>query len=281
MSGKYIVAAFFLLCALAPVPRAFGQGACSVVYLDKKQVPMAELGCYGVPVTVKTGPVKLPGICLTGVRSGTRAAANKLQTGDVVMKINGLAVPTPKALNDIMINLKNSIVNIDYGRLKNGKFQMHRQEFLQVASHANAYASRPVTDLENFMYTLVDADRKKKGLKGLKLSSGLAKMARSHADDMAKRNYTGHVTPEGRGTVERYKMSGLKMEGGITENCAYPFAQPNPLDMVRSGEEQLMRSEDHRANIMHPDIVAAGIGIAYRRDGGLMIVQVFSSAPIP
>lgn len=281
MSGRYIAAALFLLLAVTPVPRAFAQGSCAVVYVDKKQVPIDELGCYGVPVMVKTGPLKLPGICLTGVRSGTRAAANKLQTGDVVMKINGLAVPTPKALNDTMINLKNSIVNIDYGRLKNGKFQMHRQEFLQVASRANAYATRTVTDLENFMYTLVDADRKTKGLRGLRRSSGLARMARSHADDMAKRNFTGHVTPEGRGTVERYKMSGLKMEGGITENCAYPAAQSNPLDMVRSGERQLMGSEEHRANIMHPDIVAAGIGIAYRRDGGLTIVQVFSSAPIP
>jgi uncharacterized protein YkwD len=67
----------------------------------------------------------------------------------------------------------------------------------------------------------------------------------------------------------------------IAENCHYPYPQANPLDMVREAEKTLMDSPEHSVSIINPDYECMGVGIAYRRDGGLMVVQEFSAQKHP
>jgi Uncharacterized protein with SCP/PR1 domains len=152
---------------------------------------------------------------------------------------------------------------------------------LQNSNQKNQFASRSVADLESLMYQLIDEDRRKKGLTKLRQSSTLARMARSYADDMAKRGFMGHKDPEGRGPIERAKLLGIRPQSVIAENCDYPYPQANGLDMVREAESSLMASPDHSVSILNPDYECYGVGIAFRRDGGLMVVQEFSAQSHP
>lgn len=121
---------------------------------------------------------------------------------------------------------------------------------------------------EEAMLALVNRERTSRGLEPLVMDPELVLVARAHAEDMFKRGYFAHDTPEGVDPFQRMDAA----------NIQYRLAGENlalapTLDMAHNG---LMNSPGHRANILKDGFRKVGIGVL---DGGLygkMFVQEFT-----
>jgi uncharacterized protein YkwD/uncharacterized membrane protein required for colicin V production len=121
---------------------------------------------------------------------------------------------------------------------------------------------------EQGMLALVNQERTSRGLGALQMDDELVQLARSHADDMFKRGYFAHVTPEGKDPFARMHDAGINF-GAAGENLALAPT----LDIAHEG---LMNSPGHRANILNTQFHKIGIGVL---DGGIygkMFVQEFT-----
>lgn len=122
---------------------------------------------------------------------------------------------------------------------------------------------------EEAMINLVNMERTQRGLKPLKFDSGLREVARGHSEDMFKRGYFSHYSPDGESVADRADKIGVKYLV-IGENLAYAPT----LELAHKG---LMNSQGHRENILSTDFNKVGIGVM---DGGIygkMFTQVFSN----
>ena len=122
---------------------------------------------------------------------------------------------------------------------------------------------------EQLMIDLVNKERTSRGLNALSLDTRLKDVARSHSEDMFKRGYFSHYSPEGETVADRATKAGVDFLV-IGENLAYA---PN-VELAHKG---LMNSEGHRANILSQDYGRVGIGVI---DGGVygkMFTQVFTN----
>lgn len=132
--------------------------------------------------------------------------------------------------------------------------------------HATArFSIRP--DLEYQMLLLVNAERKKKGLKLLNIDEELKKVARAHSADMLTRGYFSHMTPEGKDPFYRMKKAGITYKKA-GENLAY-------ASTLAEAHKGLMNSPSHRAAILNKSFGRIGIGIVDGGKNGLMISQEF------
>ena len=93
------------------------------------------------------------------------------------------------------------------------------------------------------MLALVNEERTSRGLNALEMDDALREVARKHADDMFKRGYFSHDTPEGVDPFERMRRDGIRF-GLAGENLALAPT----LDTAHEG---LMNSPGHLANIMN------------------------------
>lgn len=250
------------------------------------QEAIPDFAAYGYGFTFKFHHMlTYTGTFLTYVKPGSSAARCGLRPKDIVYRINHVNTPNPTALKSVLKSNKGLPKRIEYFRTTARGYEVKVTETDDVRKFTDQFGREvkrsSQSEMEDYLITLVNQDRNKNGLSGtLKKSSGLSRMARSYADDMAKRNFHGHTDPEGRDPWARAKLAGIRSIN-IRENCAYPFPDPNSLSMVKSGEAQLMESPEHKVSIVQPDNVCVGCGIAYRKDGGLMIVQIFSPDDIP
>lgn len=122
---------------------------------------------------------------------------------------------------------------------------------------------------ENIMLDLVNKERVSRGLKALVFDERLRTIARVHSEDMFKRGYFSHYSPEGLTVADRASNAGIDFLV-IGENLAY-------APSVELAHKGLMNSEGHRANILSEDYGKVGIGAI---DGGVygrMFTQVFSN----
>ncbi len=121
---------------------------------------------------------------------------------------------------------------------------------------------------EQAMLDLMNQERTSRGLVPLAMDPELRLLARSHADDMFKRGYFSHETPEGIDPFKRMEKVNIRF-GLAGENLALAPT----LDIAHTG---LMNSPGHRANILKDGFRKVGIGVL---DGGLygkMFVQEFT-----
>ena len=122
---------------------------------------------------------------------------------------------------------------------------------------------------EKVMIGLVNKERVSRGLKSLTFEVKLESVARSHSEDMFKRGYFSHFSPEGETVADRANKLNIEYIV-IGENLAFAPS----LDLAHTG---LMNSPGHRANILSVDYNKIGIGVM---DGGVygkMFTQVFSN----
>lgn len=109
------------------------------------------------------------------------------------------------------------------------------------------------TGIRNDIFTLLNSERQSRGLSILSCDATLSNIAQAHAEDMNRRNYFSHVTPEGKTHSDRIR------EGGSTytyvgENLAYG------QNSGRAVVEKWMNSPPHRANILRGEFTTMGIG---------------------
>jgi len=119
----------------------------------------------------------------------------------------------------------------------------------------------------------VNAERARRGLKALTFSPRLAVIARGHSYDMAIRHYRGHNSPEGSTPADRVR--GIDVEAKLVAENIY-VDDYHKLDSL--GARTLkgwLDSPEHRANLLSPDFVETGIGIARSNDGLTYVTQDF------
>ncbi len=128
-------------------------------------------------------------------------------------------------------------------------------------------AAEPMPQLEQDMLGLVNQERATAGLPPLQMDTELTAVARTHSNDMFRRGYFSHKTPEGITPFDRIKA------GGITYLIAGEnLAHAPTLQVAHTG---LMNSPGHRENILRPEFGRVGIGILDGGSRGLMITQNF------
>lgn len=135
----------------------------------------------------------------------------------------------------------------------------------RIVHATNRFSVRP--DLESQMLVLVNAERRKLGLKLLAGDEQLKKVARAHSADMLTRGYFSHQSPEGKDPFDRMKQAGISYRHA-GENLAY-------APTLTEAHKGLMKSPGHRAAILNKSFGRIGIGIVDGGKNGLMISQEF------
>jgi len=119
----------------------------------------------------------------------------------------------------------------------------------------------------------VNAERARRGLKPLKFSPRLAVVARGHSYDMAIRHYRSHNSPEGSTPADRVRGVGVEA-AAVAENI-YVDDYHKLESLGARALEGWLESPEHRANLLSPDFVETGIGIARSNDGLTYVTQDF------
>lgn len=132
--------------------------------------------------------------------------------------------------------------------------------------------------IQQLALTLVNRDRTAAGLPPMRLDAQMSQVAQTHAEDMLRRNYFSHYSPEGRGPNER--LAAVGVVGYPAENIVMDedsrFNRPNIL-VLEDFQSRWMQSERHRRNLMNPNYQKFGYGFALNpRNGRTFAVQMFS-----
>ncbi|MCA9938975.1 MAG: CAP domain-containing protein [Anaerolineales bacterium] len=111
----------------------------------------------------------------------------------------------------------------------------------------------------------------------------LANIARGHSQDMLQRQYVAHVTPEGVTAAQRLDQGHIRYLA-CGENIGIVYGEASHgeqgLHEIHDAFMNQPRSlSNHRGNLLNPIWTHVGIGIAYSRDGTLVVTQNFISAP--
>ena len=101
----------------------------------------------------------------------------------------------------------------------------------------------------------VNQHRALNGVPAVRLEKRLTGAAQAHAEDMVRRDYLDHRSPDGRGMQDRAVAAGYPWRL-IAENVAAGLS--SPVSTVNSW----MTSPGHRDNLLGADYVDAGIGYA-------------------
>jgi uncharacterized protein YkwD len=106
----------------------------------------------------------------------------------------------------------------------------------------------------------------------LEWSEETAKVARFHAENMAKFGFFSHVGLDGKMVDERADYFGVKKWRAIGENIAYIRGYEKPTEVA---VEKWLLSASHRENLLSSRWKETGIGIAVTDNGTFYFTQVF------
>src|SRR5918999_4092295 len=133
------------------------------------------------------------------------------------------------------------------------------------ASCANASAvptTVSMAAIRSSTLCLLNAERRRRGLRPLRRDRRLARAARRHARDMDARNYFNHTSRSGASFVDRIRRAGyLRGARGwsVGENLAWGTGGlGTPQAIVRAW----MNSPGHRDNILNGRFREIGVGIS-------------------
>ena len=153
---------------------------------------------------------------------------------------------------------------------------------LAVAWAGPALAKPSAAPLDSFSLAqraieLTNEQRAAAGLAPLAWNGNLASSAAAYAQDMAARDYFSHHSPEGTTPVDRNRDAGYPSQWWglyVGENLARGYTSSEDV-MVG-----WMASESHRANVLRPEWMDIGIGIAVAPNGTVYWAQEFGSRPV-
>jgi uncharacterized protein YkwD len=130
---------------------------------------------------------------------------------------------------------------------------------------------------------LVNEERRERGLEVLSQGPALDEAAQAHAEDMLRRNYYAHESPDGDTVMDRYLRAGGAQWHVTAENIARCRGCPSPAtpDRVESLHEGWMDSPPHRENILRRGLDRFGFSIVIGFDQTLYAVQTFAGAGMP
>lgn len=149
----------------------------------------------------------------------------------------------------------------------------------QIIGFASSYNIKSLIDARAYALELVNRDRMANGLKPLVSNPFLDQVAQAHAEDMLKRNYFDHHSPEGENAVKRFIKAGGNPKTGVGENLMFyhnPRTSKIAGETLQMFQASWMDSPQHRINILNAEIVSFGFGIVIGADGREYAVQMFS-----
>lgn len=120
----------------------------------------------------------------------------------------------------------------------------------------------PLSQARKATICLINAERRSRGLRGLRSNSRLARAARRHAADMVRNDYFSHDAPSGLDFVDRIVRADYvdprSSRWLLGENLAWGSgALSTPRAIVRSW----MGSPPHRANIVRRGFREIGVAV--------------------
>lgn len=107
-----------------------------------------------------------------------------------------------------------------------------------LANWSNGYAHRSLSEMRSFALALVNRDRQLNGASALKEDAALDRAAQKHAEDMLRRKYFAHVSPEGRNPSARVIAEGVDPNEGVGENISRALDDRTQA-LYRAGSERL------------------------------------------
>jgi uncharacterized protein YkwD len=125
--------------------------------------------------------------------------------------------------------------------------------------------------LESRLHLAVNDFRREQHLIPLERQTELDRVARAHSEDMARRGFFAHESPEGRSWVDRLQLAGVSGFTMAGENVG----QTNRAEPNREILEGWKQSPAHRENLMSRPMNATGVGIARAPDGRLFYTQLY------
>jgi len=125
----------------------------------------------------------------------------------------------------------------------------------------SAAQSNKIKEIEEDVFDLTNEVRSDYGLKTLKHDVRASNAARAHAEDMLKRNYFSHTSPNGTSHMDRLNQAGVdpKIAG---ENIGMVFNPGLKLDIPELLMEGWINSPEHAENIFNPYWRYSGVGTA-------------------
>nr|CEL19277.1 Transporter [Kibdelosporangium sp. MJ126-NF4]CTQ94924.1 Transporter [Kibdelosporangium sp. MJ126-NF4] len=124
-------------------------------------------------------------------------------------------------------------------------------------SPADGEALAAAKKLTDIVIEKVNKERKSAGCQPVAKNSALTTAAQRHTDDMSKRDYFSHTTPEGVTFDKRIKNAGYPRPGA--ENIAKGATTATKVMSM------WMKSAGHRQNILNCSLKKIGVGLA--KDG--------------
>ncbi|HYG81303.1 MAG TPA: CAP domain-containing protein [Pyrinomonadaceae bacterium] len=149
--------------------------------------------------------------------------------------------------------------------------QMQHRVYARPAAAAVASGTVAASSFERQAFDLINAARAKNRLPPLAWDGNLCRVARSHSENMSRRNFFDHEAPDGTDLVDRVNAFGIAWRS-LGENIAYNKGQVDP---VRVAVEQWMQSPKHLSNIMRARYTHTAIGVARTADGRVYLTQIF------
>jgi uncharacterized protein YkwD len=139
-----------------------------------------------------------------------------------------------------------------------------------------------VPELKAYALKLVNRDRTLNKLHPLVEDSLLSQAAQLHAEDMLKRHYFNHITPEGKTPRDRFIAAGGSSHIGVGENILRGNEKGIVFTYGKVEEFQRgwMYSNGHRANLLTPEYTRFGYGFVVGAGGQTYAVQMFAE-PAP
>lgn len=132
-------------------------------------------------------------------------------------------------------------------------------------------ATRP-NDIEKRAFEQTNVARIKNGLPRLAWDGEVCRMARAHSENMSRRGFFSHATPEGLRLRDRARLVGIIHYSVLGENIAYNQGYEDPGAFA---VERWMLSPKHRANILSTEFRAMAIGSFVAPDGSVYLTQTF------
>ena len=130
--------------------------------------------------------------------------------------------------------------------------------------------------IEDLVYDMVNQQRGAAGIHPVERLWEIDVVARSHSEDMAKRGYFSHVTPEGLTLTDRADRGWYSCALG--ENL---WSMSFGGDMVSAEQlakimvDDWMGSSGHRQNILYFGYAHIGIGVVFGDGGSVYATQNF------
>lgn len=152
------------------------------------------------------------------------------------------------------------------------KANLSRPRIVETKSEPKTESPNSTFSFEKKVFALINEKRAEQGLPPLAWNDEVAKVARTHSQNMANYKFFSHAGLDGTMVSDRADKLGVTKWRAIGENIAYNRGYQNPCEFA---VERWMLSDSHKQNLLDNRWKESGIGVAVGNDGAYYFTQVF------